>query len=262
METRRLSVLSLIFIVGLAGCSGMAPFGESENVTDTHDLSYPDGYNESGITDPETAVNQHKSVLRDSESLTLKLNATAQFSVLNGSLRFHAEQNTTSERGMLSMAGMVENNTFMEESEYNSNGTTYVMNKTEEEPVQYEAYQESFGSQPTFDEGYVSEWLTNATVGEPTQITHNGEQVFRYEVTDAAAAEPFGLDIDDNITLNDLNGTMLVDENGIVRSFSYTMNYTTADGTDKMLSADYRISDLNATTVEEPDWVETAKEQV
>lgn len=263
MKTRRLSIVCLVLVVGLAGCSGISPFSgnQSETATDTHDISYPGGYDESGITDPETAIDQHESVLEESDSLTLNLNVTSEVSIFNMSVGFQLEQNATNEREYFSGNVKAENSTFMRQGEYKSDGMIYEMNETEGEPTRYEAYRESFSGPSSFDEGFISTWLTNATLDAATRDTHNGEQVFRYNVTDADAAEPFVIGLAEDPTLNDLNGTLTVDENGIVRSVTYTINYTAADGTDKTLSADYQMADLNSTTVEEPDWVETAREQ-
>lgn len=263
METRRLSVACLVLVVGLAGCSGISPFSgnQSETATDTHDISYPDGYDESGITDPETAVEEYESVINNSDSYGVNIDVSAEISVFNASVNVTVKENNTEDRLLLSTNTKAENKLITKSSKYNSDNMTYKMEKEEGESTQYEAHPGLTSSGTIFGERFVSMWLTNATLDAATRDTHNGEQVFRYNVTDADAAEPFVIGLDEDPTLNDLNGTLTVDENGVVRSFSYTINYTTADGTDKTLSADYRMADLNSTTVEEPTWVETAREQ-
>lgn len=261
MRTRRLTAVCLVIVIGLAGCSGLAPFGESENATETHDITYPDGYDESGITDPETAIDQHESALNDADSFTLGQNISTEISLFNFTMDFEAKQNSIDEQRVYSAEGDMEGKTIMKESEYNSDDTTYEMKRMEDEPVEYEAYPDSFGSETSINQDFISTWLTNATFGEATRDTHDGEQVFRYEATDAEGAEPFVMDLEENPALNVFNGTLLVAEDGVVQSFSYTMNYTTTNGTEKTIAGDYQVTDLNSTTVEEPDWVETAREQ-
>ncbi|UPM41780.1 DUF7537 family lipoprotein [Halocatena salina] len=263
MKTRQWSMVCLVVIVGLAGCSGLFPSDgkQSGTTTEPHDLSYPDGYGGSGITDPEKAIDQHESVLSKADSHTLTVNVTGEVSIFNTSMDFQLEQNTAAEREAFSESFSVEESTFIRESRYSSSNNTYEMNKTEDEPVRYETYQESFDSQAVFVQGFISEWLSNATFGEASRVTHDGKQVFRYEVTGVDSAEPFVLDFDGDPRLKSFNGTAFVTENGVVRSFSYTMGYTIADGTNKTLSAKYHITDVDSTTVEEPTWVTTAKEQ-
>lgn len=263
METRRLSIICLVVVIGLAGCSGLSPLGESTNTDDgeTHDISHPAGYNESGITDPEKAADQHESALDEYDNSTLKLNVSGEIVPFDFDMNISMKADTADQIGLLSMSGTMEGETFMEESEYYSDGMRYTMNKTLEEQTQYDAYRDSFGGSSLGGFVTSSEWLTNAHFGNSTRVTHDGEAMFRYNATGADSAKPFITGFDDNPTLNEFNGTMFVDEEGIVRSFSYTMNYTTTDGKQKTMTANYQTTGINTTTVEKPDWVETAKER-
>ncbi len=263
MDTRRLSVLCLVIMIGLAGCSGLSPFGESTNTADgePHDISHPAGYNESGITNPEKAADQHESALDEYDNSTLKLNVSGVISPFDVDMNISVTADTADQIALFSMSGVMEGEQFMEESMYHSDGMTYEMNKTMEEQTQYDGYRDSFGGSSLG--GFITsfEWLTNAHFGNSTRVTHDGEPMFRYNATGADSAEPFITGLDDNPTLNEFNGTLFVDEDGVIRSFSYTMNYTTTDGKQKTMTADYQTTGLNTTTVEEPDWVETAKER-
>lgn len=146
MDTRRLSVLCLVIMIGLAGCSGLSPFGESTNTADgeTHDISHPTGYNESGITDPEKAADQHESALDEYNNSTLKMNVSGVISPFDVDMNISVKADTADQIALFSMSGVMEGEQFMEESMYHSDEMTYEMNKTMEEPTQYDGYRDSF----------------------------------------------------------------------------------------------------------------------
>ncbi len=269
METRRLSVICLVVVIGLAGCSGLSPFGgeqtgtDGQDTTETPDISYPDGYDESGVTDPEKAAKQDVSKFTEYDNLTITMDGETELSDTPFSINVTGYIDLEHKNMSIVAAGESRSTKVTNQSKYQNNDTEYAVNGTMLTGPQYNVSRQPFPDTPVSDEtGMTSEWLTNASFGEATQVTHNGETMFRYNITSVESAKPFifGASTTDP-SVNEFNGTLTVDEDGIVRTMSYTMNYTTADGTQNPMNVSYQVTDLNSTTVEEPDWVEIAREQ-
>lgn len=268
MDTRRLSVLCLVIVVGLAGCAGLSPFdgnqsGNSQGATETPGVSYPDGYSESGISDPEKAAKQDSSGLLGHDNLTIAMNGETELSDTPFTINITGYIDLKHKNMSMVAGGYSRSTKITNQSRYQNNNTGYAVNGTLLTGPQYTVSKQPFPDiTSSADTGMASEWLTNASFGEASQVTHNGETMFQYNITSVDSAKPFiiGSSATDP-TVNEFNGTLTVDENGIVRSLTYTMNYTTADGTEKPMNVSYQATDLNSTTVEEPTWVKTARAQ-
>lgn len=268
MGTRRLAVLCLVIMVGLAGCSGILPFGESatqpradtQNETDPSDIPYPDGYNESGITDPEKAVDQHEKILFDHDNFTVDIDYSDEGAGATVAANTVESVNMTDKRLHRTHSATGGNVFGVNEEIYINNTTTYEMNETSFNETQYNVSQQQF---PYPEAGYdvLPTLFTNASFDDPTLITYENASTIRYNVTDVESAEPFIIpNSTKDPTVDTFNGTLLVDTDGFIRSFTYTMTYTTDEGKQTARSG-YRFTALNETTVEKPDWVETARWQ-
>lgn len=84
-------LILLVLVVGVAGCAGFSP---SDSGT-----SYPDGYNESGITDPETALDQHVSALFKHDNFTQEVDTTEHS--LNKSVEITSRVDIANERAAI-----------------------------------------------------------------------------------------------------------------------------------------------------------------
>ncbi|RRJ28061.1 DUF7537 family lipoprotein [Halocatena pleomorpha] len=253
MNTRSRLVLAVVLVVGLTGCSGLSPFGSG--------TAYPDGYNESGITDPETAANQHSKALSEYDSYTYKMNVSSSKDVeMNFTIRID-EANKQSiaditanrkEQEVIRMEMYQENNTTYEKTQMPLLGTIY--NTSEES---FSSFQENQTN--TTD---MNGWFANASFEGAGTVTRNGETLYRYNATDVDNPETY-TDLTQSATIDSVetfNATILVDKEGILRSLTFDITATSFGKTQKM-SSEIRITDIGSTAVNKPDWIETAKSQ-
>lgn len=275
MNTQRLPILSLILIVGLAGCVGLTPFeedqsGNEESTTATPDISYPDSYSESGITDPEMATSNEKQSLKKKDNMTMYLEMEYETGGISFVDNVTAQADFANEREYTLMDSEIGGEQFNRIHEYEDSGMRYIMSNSSLSDPEYSVSNGSGldGSDPgevwfTVDPNGTSPsdlWLTNASFGEATQVSHDGEPMFKYEATGVDDATPFVVEAS-NSTVEEFNGTLLVDQEGIIRSFAYSITHTTSEGEQETVKAKYHIYNLNNTSIEEPDWLEEAKSE-
>lgn len=253
MHSRSHSVLILILVVGLAGCSGMSPFGS--------DVTYPSGYNESGITDSKKALEQHTSTLAEYDNFSVKLNVSSSTSDVNlnstsridsANKRAHTVFDITRSGQQLTLATYQANNTSYRKVDLSILGTRY--NATNQS---FSSFKENLSGRSLIQTGF-----GNMSFEGADQVTRDGETLLRYNSTNVTNAEPFTRSVmsGNNTSVDNFNATVLVGQEGLVRSITYSIAYPTSGKTER-LTATYRVTKLNATTVEKPDWVEKAKSQ-
>lgn len=254
MKSRSKLVLAVVLVIGLAGCSGLSPFGSGS--------AYPDGYNESEITDPETAAEQHSEALSEYDSYTHELNATYpdQDATMNLTVQIdeankQASMDTKLDREdeeVMRIEMYQDGNTTYEKTEMALFGTVY--NTTDESFASFEGNQTN-----TTD---IDDWFANASFEEADTVTRDDETLYRYNATDVDDPEAFeNLAIAEGETIDSIesfNTTVLVNKEGLIRSLGFDMTVTYL-GETQDISAEIRITDLDSTTVEEPDWLEEAE---
>lgn len=252
MNSRSKLVLAVVLVIGLAGCSGLSPFGSGS--------AYPDGYNESEITDPETAAEQHSEALSEYDSYTQNLNITSsnQEIEMNMSVQVDGSNKQASAGTTLSQ----EDEEVVEVEMYQDDNTTYEKTETPLFGTVYNMTDESFS---TFlgnvtNDTDKAELFSNANFEEGGTVTHNDETLYRYNATEVDDPEEF-LNLSESSeadSVESFNATLLVDEEGIMRSLTIDMTTTTLGETEE-ISLELRITELDSTTVEEPDWLEEAE---
>jgi uncharacterized protein YceK len=305
MNRRLPSILVMIVVVALAGCGGITSFAdespdnetptpqptatdsESESGTDAGStmtgtgtdsgttetgtktesgkFEYSPGYSESGITNPERAIEQHISALRshDSFTYTVKRPTTSprtriiltnqvdrdnkrQYTVLNGTIAdkqsLHIEQYQ------------------IKNSKYSATSILSI------DKIDYNVTKQPF-TVPLLNTTKQDELFFNFSgsvrFGEAKRVTRDGETFVRYESTKLLNPEPFLPSSAplQNGTVSEFNATILVDEEGIIRSFTYSATYTTSRGREVTVNSMVRVSDIGSTTVEKPEWLKEAKKQ-
>lgn len=102
--------------------------------------------------------------------------------------------------------------------------------------------------------------IGNVTYQETGTKMYNGVEVTVYEANEEEAKKALGGSDESKTTVESFESEIYVDENGIVRyqTVSYKMS---ANGKTLEASLELEITDVGSTTVEEPDWIDTAKEQ-
>ncbi len=251
MKLRTGLVLAVVLVLGLAGCSGVSPFSS--------DVSPPNGFNESGITDAETAADQHMAALSKHDNYTQTMNFTSTES--EGKINLSVQVDEANERAnmdgriegegeeLLSVELYQDENMTYEKTDMPLFGTVY---NTSEEPFS------SFRENQTNDTD-MDQWLANSSFEEGDTVTRDDETLYRYNATDVDEPDAFtntsGVS---NGSIDSFNATLLVDEEGIVRSFEFDIAYT-ADGETEETMGELRVTDVDSTTVNEPDWLEEAE---
>lgn len=321
MARRLLTVLVVISIV-LAGCGGLTSSGnespsdgtsspqstatgsETEAETDTTTatetdsakIEYPPGYSASGITNPQKAIEQHVSALRTHDSFTYTLKRPT--SAPNEKIVITAEIDTANKRLYTSFNASIKGKPLLHVEGYQVRNTRYWRTSSSLlDKRSFNATKQPFTTPFTNTSAQdvpLSEWVGNVSFGETKQVTRDGETLLQYESTKLHNAKPFISDLvsDKNVKVKEFNATLLVDEEGIIRSFKYsiTYNFSTStplkesSGTMQMNRSSngsfggmqmnrpssttqvtstgmIRISNIDSTTVEEPKWLREAKKR-
>lgn len=274
METQPLTVLCVVVVIGLAGCSGISPLGgntsdagtvpspettEDAATADKAGSSYPPGYAESGITDPGTAADQHRAALSEHDTHTRELTIVdnapqteIQITTLVDDADERAHSETTANRS---------GNQAINLEEYHEDGVTYEKSEMDIVGETYNTSEEPFSSFEA-NRSNVSDLdgiLENITVENARTVTRDDETLYRYNATDVDEVDPLVSTVlpTDLNTVKSFDGTLLVDEEGLIRQFWSTTTYT-EHGETRNATMDVRFTDLDSTTVEEPNWLEEA----
>lgn len=217
--------------------------------------SYPDGYNETTITDPDTAMDQHVSALFARDNFTKVVNSTEH--TLDMSQEITSQVNVANERAALRVDGFGD----ASDSEvYHAENTSYVKQTGVSEPG-YSAQNESFSQlRESMSESDLKKQLTDPNYEGTGTVTRNDETLFRYNATSVDDADGFLIEQLSTDNIESFNATLLVDEEGIIRSLTATIAYS-FDSETYEATIRYHITDIDSTTVEEPDWLEEAKSE-
>lgn len=251
METRRSSMLCLV-VIGLVGCSGIAPPDAA--------FTHPEGYNESGLTDPEVAADQHRSALSEHDTHTERMSLTSP--KYDGFVETTIRSDNTDNRAVANMRINRSGETFLNRDLYHDGTTGYA--KTEVGEVK-DTYTTSNSSLAAFRDHLVNTseidgWLANVSFEETGTVTRDDETLLRYNATEVDDREAFFYTTEFSTidSVESVDSTLLIDEEGIIRSFNVTVTYTFADQT-RNGTISYRVTDIDSTTVEEPDWLDAAE---
>lgn len=259
---RRLAVLAVVGLVLLAGCNGLiggpadGPDGadgadttDGGATTDAGDGSdgsaseYPPGYTKDGPESLSLALQHHYSAIRPHPY-------TSEF-VSNRGTEF---------RGSVRAAGGESGTahaTFVEEGAptrdlYLEDGTTY---RRVNRPgnVTYGAVNSTYDNFRFQLTGPTLQWLMHVRWNHVGTSEEADRTLHRYKTTginDSNEAAP------DPARVSNLDGTLVVDEQGVIHEFSLTANV--GEGS---IQYRYAVSDIDDTEVSPPDWLSTAKEQ-
>lgn len=252
MDSRSHSVLIIVLVVGLAGCSGLSPFSS--------DVSYPPGYNELGITNPQKALEQHASARFDHDSFTEKLHFSNPTS--NTSIDVTAQITSADKRARI-IYNASGSRGFIRSKVYLNNNVSYRMVETSFGGEKYNTTDQPFSTIKGNVTGVslVQRWVKNSSFGGVEPVTRDGETLLRYNSTNVTDIDPFlPMGVFGGVIDKNFSATLLVDQDGVIRSFTYSLTYTT-DGETQRLTARYRVTDLDSTFIKKPGWIEKAKSQ-
>lgn len=264
--TKTLAILGLVLMVAFAGCSGLNPVASQNPSFDgkqtEENVTYPDGFSQSGIDDPEKVNQNHNKALSEIESLTLNISFSGTYSgtEITGSVVSKAD--VENKRGRLITQSEAMGQTITHYEIYQNDEMKYRMDKSNGNEPTYEAYEEQFNLIEENESTGINPWLGNASFGEAEEVKRDGETMLRYHSNSTSNADAFLFeDTQGETTADEFNATMIVDQNGIIHSFTYSMTYTTSEGTNETIQTTYQVNAIDSTSVEKPDWVEEAKSQ-
>jgi len=273
MRSRSLVVLLVLLAVVLAGCTGTNVDGEgSDGETGTTDTGYgpttDDGDDgDSPVSDDGDSAEGEMVDLGDPDTL---LREAGSFTA-GWAYTFEEADEVTSGFEYEVAVDLVANHSreFSRTSDavqevvferYNAGGMSYMKYGSGEESVYMAMAQ---------DTNPFAEAVSDAMVGEMSDYDRKGTETFdgvtvtRYEFTDRTLWQAYGLGTvdEDDVEVTDFTLVVLVDEDGLARSTSWTLVGETEDGERVAAEWRYTLTRIGETVVAEPDWLETAKSQ-
>ncbi|RRJ28059.1 DUF7537 family lipoprotein [Halocatena pleomorpha] len=250
MKSFQCAVL-LILVVGLAGCSGLSP---------SESTSYPTGYNESGIVDPELAADQHATALSEHDNYTERMRITSP--TLDGFVTTTIRTDTVENRSAAALEINNSGETFMDSKMYHDGTKRYTNTQIDVYGDTYATGNESLSSfqDSLVNTSQIDNWLANISFEAAGTVTRDGATLYRYNSTGVDDPEAFFyttefVTID---AIESVDSTLLVDEKGLIRVFEVTVTHS-SDGETEEGTISYRVTDIDATAVEKPDWLGAAK---
>ncbi|WP_132058169.1 DUF7537 family lipoprotein [Halorussus amylolyticus] len=251
MQRNALLLLAVSALVVLAGCTGALPGGTDEPTTD--DMEYPDGVSETGTN--LTALTQAHADALDESSFTLGVDSTQNTSMGNQSVAMTAAVSDDREqmRANVSAAGQQSEMYLTENTQYTrisaGGQTQYDASERTSDGAQF--VPQSY-SGATYVDQFGGETAANFTPTDVREI--DGTTLIVLEADGSNVSAPEGA------SFADYNATMLVDEQGVIHSFEVSLE-SEQNGASANVSFAMNVSDVNETTVEEPSWLDEAKNQ-
>ncbi|WP_336003255.1 DUF7537 family lipoprotein [Halorientalis halophila] len=279
MRTRVLTAVAVAALVALAGCSA-GPFGgpgtetaadsddqavESETAT-VSSFAYPAGASPSGIENVSTLLDEHEATLSGS-NVTLEGNVSISFMSERVGPTFTIAHEAASNETLTTVTG-----------ESGDSFESYLSPDVQAYRVEGDAGVEYGTSETSVDAGFTEgtpESFTGRTIlasiiGPATYnatgvVTRDGTELVRYELVNASttpgAVLNVGNDTDsggafagDTDVSSDVEGTLLVDSDGLIHEAHYRATSGGNGGFSSGFGVHVSFTDVGETSVERPDW--------
>lgn len=248
MRRKALLLIAVGCLVALAGCSGALSSSSGDDAT-LEDVSYPDGVSENG-TNVSALAAGHSAALENS-SFTLSIESTQNTSAGNRSVRMDAAMTADRDRLRANLTAAQRSiSLYATEDEQfrrtvaDGEPSYRVSNRTPRGmqfiPPSYSGarYVEQFGS------------LANFTPSDVREV--DGTTLIVLTANESAVDAPEGV----NVT--DYDATILVDEQGTIHRISVEAE-TTQNDQKAHIAFSMNVSDVNETSVDEPNWLDEAR---
>lgn len=248
MQRRTAAAVLVGFVVLLAGCAGgSGPGGDGVTTTAGGDHSL---------------VENRTAALRDAGSYTavweMEFRGDGEAATTT---RYTHAVNYDDERAAFTMT-VVEGGTDASDYEtYQADGSLHTRYGTGEEAT-YSVVEAPFAPGNTLFpvRGYVTDGDALDEFTAAGTETFDGATVTRYERTDRPTWVTGGAAGGES-TWQEFTYTVLVDRDGLVRSEGWSATGETDEGATERVTFTYSLTNVGATTVEEPDWAATARAQ-
>lgn len=245
-----------------SGTTQMATTGATQTTqtttgNGTQSEMFPPGYAASGITNPQRAIEAHRAALSASGSYTITLNLSTtkrQFDLVR-------QVNITNKRLYTTLNASIRGSSFGLHTATYQTGNTRYTKTTISNRSRYNVTTQPFAASGANRSVGRTAILGNVSYGDAKRVTRNGETLFRYQSTELSNASALLPIAAANVTVESFNATVLVTKEGVIRSYSYSIAYTTASGQRQTNTATVRFSHIGTTSVEAPAWLDEAKAQ-
>lgn len=258
---QRIGVTVLVsLLVVLAGCSGVGGGDPAEGTT-TGPAAGGDGTTVGGEGDVSLVENRTAALMEAGSYTGLWEMEFAEDGAVVGTTSYTHAVDYENERSSFGMVMANDGEVTNDYETYHADGTTYARYGASDEAT-YQVAQAAFAPENTLFavQSYVADADDLSAFDAVGTETYDGVTVTRYERTDrpswvsAQGAE-------DDFTWEEFTYTVLVDEDGLVRSESWGGEGVTEDGVTRTITFTYSLTVVGSTTVEEPDWIDAAREQ-
>jgi hypothetical protein len=276
LERRHLLLALVVLLTASAGCTGLLGSEPETGGTDTAGTTTPadgngpapgsSGFDAAAIerghfetlsdSSFTTSVSFQLSTVRDGENRSVFINRT---------VAIDRDSNRSLSTGELVQA----NGDALARTTYTADGATAqrrILTRGEEELTDYRSATPPYDGevQPVNESSVIDRSLLQS-LGADINWTYagtepiEGDSVSRFEatgsdVTGFAADDAVSTNVSANGTMESARATVLVDEDGVVRSFQYSMT-TERDGRPVTVTLSLSVSKVDDTTVAEPDWL-------
>lgn len=248
MRRNALLLIAVGCLVALAGCSGALSGTGADGPTED-DLTYPDGVSENG-TNVSALADGHAEALNGS-SFSLAVDSTQNSSMGNQSFEVTAAVSADRETVRANVTGGGQQSTL-----YLTESQRYTRMTTGNDTVYDVSERESSGMQlvPSSYSGaaYVEQFAAQ------TDANFTPTDVREVDGTPVVVLSADGGNISDESPIVNYDATILVDEDGVIHSLSVTAE-AEQDGETSTVSFSMNVTDVNDTSIEEPSWLDEAR---
>lgn len=248
---RRLSIqlFAISCLVVLAGCTGGLTGGGDGPTPE--DVTYPEGISENTTNVSELAEG-HSAAL-ENRSFTLDIDYALNQSGTNQTIQTHAVVGEDRDNIRIDSTGADQ-----QQSLYLTPEKRYTRATVDGEH-EYQATDRTPDAIKTLPSSYSGASYIDQ-FGSVANFTPTGVREVDGTTLVVLEADGSNATTDESASLTDYNATILVDEQGLIHSMTI---HGTSDGGDQRteLRFSMNISDVNETTVEEPSWLDEARNE-
>lgn len=259
-----LAVSLVVVLTLLSGCSavlddggngnGNVSDGNGDSTSDPAEFEYAEGYDESGISDGEAAVESHQSSLIDRGSYTGGYTYTVEDD--SGETVVDVENRVDFEGEQGYQRADVEAPRGSSVVETYRNSTTRVTRSEFNNQSSVRAEERGFSAENLTASDPIRPLLLNVSEYDSTVEERDGTPVVVYESSGAEDIDSF-YGINESANISAFSGEYVVDSDGVVRSANYEVTYT-LDDQERVVTVEYSLSEFGSTSVERPEWIAEA----
>ena len=258
-----LAISLVVVLVLLSGCSAVLDGGNGDGngagteVPDSaEEFDYADGFSPNGVTDGQQALESHQSALEARGSYTGTYSYDVRASDGNSTLDVENRVDFESQQGYQrfdvdspAYSGWVES--------YYEDDTRYRRSEIGGERSNVSVEEQNFTTAELTSTGPIRPLLSDVSSYEVSTEQRDGTTVAVYERSGTEGIDSF-YNVDESADISSFSATFAVDSEGVIRSASYDITYTT-EGEEQTVTMEFELSDLGETSVERPDWADEAR---